>query len=56
MTRCSEERVYPQFANLSLESDFERQTPMFQTSGIGRQPFHSRQSPGFTENESSMGI
>ncbi|KZS17360.1 Uncharacterized protein APZ42_016991 [Daphnia magna] len=56
MTRCSEERVYPQFANLSLESDFERQTPMFQTSGIGRQPFHSRQSPGFTENESSMGL
>ncbi|KAI9555491.1 hypothetical protein GHT06_018006 [Daphnia sinensis] len=53
MTRCSEERVYPQFANLSLESDFERQTPMFQTSGIGRQPLQSR-LPVFTDKESSM--
>ncbi|XP_046653473.1 uncharacterized protein LOC124344087 [Daphnia pulicaria] len=54
MSRKSEEMPYQQFASLMLDSDFERQTPMFQTSGVGIQTFHSKQSPVHRNTESSM--
>jgi tudor domain-containing protein 1/4/6/7 len=50
MPRRSEEIPYQQFASLHLDSDFERQTPMFQISGVGRQ------YPVQRNTESSMGI
>jgi hypothetical protein len=56
MSRKSEEIPYQQFASLMLDSDFERQTPMFQTSGVGIQTFHSKQSPVHRNTESSMGM
>lgn len=56
MSRRSEEIPYQQYANLLLESDFERQTPMFPTSGVGKQSFHSKQSPVHRNTESSMGM
>lgn len=55
MSRRSEEIPYQQFTSLVLDSDFERQTPMFQTSGVGKQTFHSKQSQGQRNTESSMG-
>lgn len=56
MSRKSEEMPYQHFTSLMLDSDFERQTPMFQTSGVGKQTFHSKQSLVHRNTESSMGM